>query len=204
LRAPADEAALRRALALFALAYWIAYNTWWNWNGVDLRAGLPLQVCDLNALVAPLALLTQWRVLRATLYFWTFALTTQAFIQPTLTAGPASPVFWAFWLAHTLVVACAVYDVAVLGFRPAWGDLARAGAAGALYIAAIVPLDLMLGGNYGFVGDPPPPATLPPLVAALGHWPARLVILLALALLGFVVVLLPWLVVPRAQSRRAG
>jgi hypothetical protein len=45
---------------------------------------------------------------------------------------------------------------------------------------------------------------LPPLVAALGHWPARLVILLALALLGFVVVLLPWLVVPRAQSRRAG
>jgi len=32
----------RRALAIFALLYWIAYNTWWNGNGLDVRTGLPL------------------------------------------------------------------------------------------------------------------------------------------------------------------
>ena len=46
------------------------------------------------------------------------ALTLQAFVQPALTAGPASLVFWAFWTAHTIIAACAVYDLAVLGFRP--------------------------------------------------------------------------------------
>jgi hypothetical integral membrane protein (TIGR02206 family) len=117
------EATLRRALAVLAIGYWLAYNIWWNWNGLDLRTGLPLQLCDFNGLVAPLALLTGWRWARAALYFWTVALTSQAFIQPALTSGPASPVFWAFWTAHTIIAACAAYDVVVRGFRPNWNDL---------------------------------------------------------------------------------
>ena len=40
------------------------------------------------------------RVMRATLYFWTFALTLQAFIQPALVAGPATSVFWFFFAAR--------------------------------------------------------------------------------------------------------
>ena len=78
------EAALRRTLAALAVCYWLAYNTWWNWHGLDLRTGLPLHICDVNGLIAPLALLTGWRWARATLYFWTSALTLQAFIQPAL------------------------------------------------------------------------------------------------------------------------
>ena len=109
---------LRRTLAALAVCYWLAYTTWWNWHGLDLRTGLPLQVCDFNGLIAPLALLSGWRFVRATLYFWTAALTLQAFIQPALTAGPAALVFWAFWMAHTLIAACAVYDIVVLGLSP--------------------------------------------------------------------------------------
>ena len=120
------EVVLRRMLAALAVCYWLAYNTWWNWHGLDLRTGLPLHICDVNGLIAPLALLTGWRWARATLYFWTSALTLQAFVQPALTAGPASLVFWAFWTAHTIIAACAVYDLAVLGFRPGWNDLGYA------------------------------------------------------------------------------
>jgi uncharacterized membrane protein YwaF len=79
---PAGEVALRRALAALAVGYWLAYNTWWNWHGLDLRTGLPLQICDLNGLVAPFALLTGQRWARATLYFWTSALTLQASSSP--------------------------------------------------------------------------------------------------------------------------
>jgi uncharacterized membrane protein YwaF len=86
-----QEAALRRGFGVFAVAYWIAYNIWWNRHELNPATGLPLHLCDLNGFVAPLALLTGRRWLRATLYFWTFALTLQAFIQPTLTHGPASP-----------------------------------------------------------------------------------------------------------------
>ena len=111
------EMILRGSLAALAVCYWLAYTTWWNWHGLEPRTGLPLQVCDVNGLIAPLALMSGWRYVRATLYFWTAALTLQAFIQPALTAGPASLVFWAFWVAHSLIAACAVYDIVVLGYR---------------------------------------------------------------------------------------
>ena len=64
-----------RHLAALAVCYWLAYKIWWNWHGLDPRTGLPLQVCDFNGLFAPLALLSGWRFVRATLYFWTAALT---------------------------------------------------------------------------------------------------------------------------------
>jgi len=97
------ELHLRRALAAFAVCYWLTYNIWWNWHGLDPRTGLPLQICDVNGLLAPLVLLTRWRWAQATLYFWTAALTLQAFVQPALRAGPASPIFWAFWIAQELL-----------------------------------------------------------------------------------------------------
>jgi hypothetical integral membrane protein (TIGR02206 family) len=206
---PGGEAALRRTLAALAVGYWLAYNIWWNWNGIDLRTGLPLQLCDINGLMAPLALLTGWRWARATLYFWTAALTLQAFIQPALSAGPASLVFWAFWTAHTIIAACAVYDIAVLGFRPGWSDLARALLVSAAYLALIVPVNAWLGSDYGFVGNPAPDIQVPPFVLMLGPWPQRAIILVALAVLGFVVVLLPWRIfavrsaAPRVTTDRA-
>ena len=182
----------RRMLAAVAIAYWLAYNIWWNWHGIDLRTGLPLQICDFNGLMAPLALLTGWRFAHATLYFWTAALTLQAFVQPSLTAGPASPVFWAFWSAHSIIAACAVYDIAVLGFRPSWGDLGRALIATAVYGALVLPVDLRLGADYGFIGNPPADINIPPFVDALGPWPQRAIILAVLVPFGFVVVLLLW------------
>jgi len=195
------EAAVRGTLAALALAYWLVYNIWWNWNGLDPRTGLPLQVCDLNTLVAALALSTGWRWARATLYFWTAALTLQAFIQPALGAGPASPVFWAFWTAHTIIAACAVYDLAVRGFRPGWADLRHALLVSAAYVAVVVPVNQWLGADYGYIGNPAPDIAVPPFVLMLGPWPQRAILLIILAALGFLVVLLPWRLVatPRAK-----
>jgi hypothetical integral membrane protein (TIGR02206 family) len=193
------EMIVRDSLATLAVCYWLAYTTWWNWHGLDLRTGLPLQVCDFNGLIAPLALLSGWRYVRATLYFWTAALTLQAFIQPALTAGPALVVFWAFWVAHTLIAACAVYDIVVLGYRPCWSDLGRALIVSAAYVALVVPINFWLSSDYGYLGNPAGLSEVPPFVHALGPWPQRAVILVALVPLGFVAVLLPWLIVGRRR-----
>jgi hypothetical integral membrane protein (TIGR02206 family) len=187
-----QEATLRRGLGVFAIVYWGAYNVWWNRNGLDPATGLPLHICDLNGVIAPLALLTLNRWLRATLYFWTFTLTIQAYLQPTLTFGPAYIVFWWFWGAHTIIVTCAVYDLVVLGFRPAWRDLGRAYLVSAAYLAAVVPVNLRLAANYGYIGNPPAGVKIPPFVAALGPWPLRAIIIVALAAAAFALVELPW------------
>jgi len=188
----ADKMALRRTLGIFGIVYWVSYNIWWNRHGLDLPYGLPLHVCDLNGLIAPLALVTLNRWLRATAYFWTFALTTQAFIQPTLTTGPAGATFWWLWAQHTIILACAVYDLSVLGFRPNWRDLGRVYAVSAIYLAMVIPVNLEFSANFGFLGNPPPPARIPPFVDALGPWPLRALIIVALAAVGFALLELPW------------
>jgi hypothetical integral membrane protein (TIGR02206 family) len=203
LRGTPAEWRARQALAGFALLYWVAYNTWWNWDGLDLRTGLPLQACDISGLLAPFALLTLSRWLRAILYFWAFAFATMAFIQPTLTQGPGHVVFWAFWIAHMAILGCAVYDIAVLSFRPDWSDLGRAAVAAIAWAAVVLPIDLMLGANYGYIGNPPVGTRIPPLVEAFGPWPQRLVVMTALAALVFLLLLTPWLALQRRTERLA-
>jgi hypothetical integral membrane protein (TIGR02206 family) len=155
--------------------------------------------------MAPLSLVTGQRWARAALYFWTAVLTVQVFIQPALIDDPAFVLFWAFWTAHTVIAACAVYDVAVRGFRPFWRDLGTAVIASLLYVAVIVPTDLWLGADYGFVGNPPAGIIIPPFVAALGPSPQRAIVLVALVPIGFVVLLVPWLIARAFQTRqRAG
>jgi hypothetical integral membrane protein (TIGR02206 family) len=198
LRTSAVEVKLRRSWAIFALCYWFAYILWWNWNGLDVYGGLPLHLCDFNGIVAPLALLTLNRWFRATLYFWSFALTLQAFVQPMLSIGPAHLSFWAFWAGHTIIMASAVYDVAVLDFRPDWRDVGRVLIVSLAYVAVVTPINLELGTNYGFIGNPPPDKTLPPFINALGPWPWRAVIVMGLATIGFFLALLPW----RVSSQR--
>jgi hypothetical integral membrane protein (TIGR02206 family) len=192
---------LRHSLGVFGLAYWLAYNVWWNRSGIDVATGLPLQICDINGVIAPLALFTLWRPLRATLYFWAFALTTQAFIQPALQYGPANPIFWWFWAQHTIILGYAVFDIAALGFRPDWRDCGRAYIAGASYLAIVVPLDLCLGADYGYLGDLPA-EKIPPFVAALGPWPGRAVIVVVLAAAAFAVAELPWRIAQSCGAAR--
>ncbi|NVO16431.1 MAG: TIGR02206 family membrane protein [Rhodoplanes sp.] len=188
----AGEKRLRLVLGAFAFAEWSVYNVAWNWSGIDIVAGLPLHICDVGGLIAPLALLSQKRWLRATLYFWAFALTTQAFIQPTLAQGPASLLFWCFWTAHTIIFGYAVYDIAVLGFRPDWSDFRRAAGFTLGYVGLVFAVNVVLGSNYAYVGNPADTSLIPPFVALLGPWPARVAVMAGLAGLGFLLVLLPW------------
>ncbi|MGD9924268.1 MAG: TIGR02206 family membrane protein [Pseudorhodoplanes sp.] len=202
LRGTDAERSLRRGFAWSCIVYWVSYNAWWHSRGIDWFNGLPLHICDLGGLIGPLALLTASRWLRATLYFWAFALTLQAFIQPALTAGPVSAVFWMFFLAHSIVLACALYDLLVLGFRPLWNDLPRVYGFSALYVAAVVPVNAWLGANYAYIGDPAPPLKIPPFIDALGPWPWRAVMVLALAGLSFPLLVLPWKLVQRRAAGR--
>ena len=201
---PPAEKQLRWGLAIFALTVWVVYNIAWNWNGIDFRFGLPLHICDVSEVLAPLALVTQNRWLRATLYFWAMALTTQAFIQPTLTFGPASILFWCFWIAHTIILGYAIYDLVVLHFRPDWSDYRRAATVSLAYVALILPINLALDANYAYIGNPSPPVAIPPFITALGPWPGRVIIVIALIAIAFVIVLLPWRIAARLMARGTG
>lgn len=188
-----------RTLAYANLVVWTVSHGYWQLPGqFDAATTLPLQMCHLTSLIASAVLLTRNYILRAVLYFWAFGLCTQALITPSLVDPPTSPIFWAFWFLHGFVLLAAIYDLAVHGFRPYWREYRMACIAAAVYVAVVLPVDLALGANYGFVGKSKP--LHPSIVDLLGPWPERLLLIVPLAALAMLLALLPWL----AARRLAG
>jgi hypothetical integral membrane protein (TIGR02206 family) len=196
---PPRERAFRRILATGGLLFWIAYTLWWNWNYVDIERGLPLQICDIAGLIAPITLLVENRWFRATLYFWGLTLSLQGFIQPVLRVGPIDLEYWGFWTAHSIVVGGALYDLIVRRFRPMLADFGRATVTSLAYLAMIFPTNIILARvfdlpnvNYGYVADTKPEN--PTLIDVLGPWPWRVVFMVVIGFLGFGIAYVPWVI----------
>lgn len=195
-RGTARERRLRGVWVWATLAWQALALVWWLLPAnFDPGTSLPIHLCDLAAWVAPLALLTQDRRLRALLYFWGIGLSTQAFFTPVLREGYATYEFWLFWVGHLQIVGSAVYDCAVLGYRPRFAHWWRVVLFNLALVGVVmvvndwaVPLAFGGGGaNYWYVGRTLPEAKT--LLNALGPWPGRVA---WLALLGATAMLLAW------------
>ncbi len=166
-----------RALAWVCLAGWVVQQGYFITVVHNPQDSLPLHVCDLAALIGPLALLIErpawswW--LRALLFFWGVGLTTQGLVTPTLEHGPNHPRFYLFWLNHGSVVLLAVYDFVVRGYRPRYAEVWFAIGVTYALAALMIPVNLALNANYVFSGPSTPEA--PTVLDALGAWPVRLV-----------------------------
>jgi len=172
---PSPPAALRvhRAWLAIVAAVQVANLVYFALpRNLNPGTSLPLHICDLAGLVAFFALATPLRVLRAVLYYWGLGLSTQAFVTPTVDTGPDTFKFYLFFASHVTIVASALYDVVVLRFRPTWRDYGLITLVSLIYLALILPFDLALGFNYGYVGDTRPER--PTLIDRLGPWPLRL------------------------------
>jgi hypothetical integral membrane protein (TIGR02206 family) len=168
----------------------VCVNVWsmvyWNLPGqFDLKESLPLQLCDLACLNAPLVFLTHWRLPRAISFFWGVGLSTQAFVTPTLLEGPGHEKYYLFWLVHLGIVGSSVYDMVVRRYRPGVRDLLMAMAVTIVYALAMVGVNHFLQSNYGFIGNQL--RTTPTVIDKLGPWPERVFIMAGIVLGGFVV-----------------
>ncbi|MBC7771600.1 MAG: TIGR02206 family membrane protein [Pyrinomonadaceae bacterium] len=189
---------LRIGIGVVGILYWIGSNIWWNLpKNFDVSESLPLQVCDLAGLIGPLALLTRKRQLRAILYFWGLVLSSQGFIQPILDVGAGHTRFWLFWANHTIIVGMAMYDLVALQFRPTWRDFFTAAGAILIYLILILPFDIVLDVNYGYVGNRS--AAQKTIIDSLGPWPWRIAPLAAIALGAMAIMVLPWEFVRRRE-----
>lgn len=168
-----DEPRVRRRVVIALWVFIAVYNAYYLWpSRFEWGVSLPLQMCDLALFVSPLALVgVRWA--RAVLYFCGLLLSSQGLISPTVEVGPGFARFWMFWISHAVIVGAAIYDLAVLRFRPTLRDLGVAFGGSVGYVLAMVELNRRTGFNYGFVGESTPEA--PTLVDHLGPWPWRVV-----------------------------
>jgi hypothetical integral membrane protein (TIGR02206 family) len=173
----------------------------WNLmpSRISLATSLPLQICDLAALCSAVALVSRGRFVAAIAYFWGLALSIQGLLQPDLAGGPHSLSFWLFWLHHALIVGAAMYLVAVRDFRPTLRDLLMALGAGVVYVAVVFLIDMLLGVNYGYLGQALP--SQPTLLDWLGPWPWRVLVMVALGVAAMSLLLVPFAGRGRGQAR---
>jgi len=195
LRGSAGERGLRLVLASIVLVAQAIAMIWWLLPAqFDPTVSFPLHVCDLIALAAPIAILVQSRPLRSSLYFFGVGLSSQALFTPILDVGLAHTNFWLFWAGHTQILTLGIYDVAARGYRPTARDLRDATLIGLAYVAVILPIDIMFGLNYGFVGRDIPQA--PTFISLLPDWPWRVLVIVAAA---EVVLIALWLIWPASR-----
>lgn len=200
------EARFRHAWGWCILLYKAVETAWYNWPGkFDVAESLPLQLCDLAAPVAALAMLTQRRFWRTMLYFWGLGLSTQGFLTPVVQTGLASLKFWMFWVSHTMIVGSAAYDVAVLGYRPRWRDACIAAGTSISYALAATGVNLAFDVNYGYLGRSKPEN--PTIIDKLGPWPGRAFIVAAIVLADIFILWAAWAILRRlrpGESNGAG
>jgi hypothetical integral membrane protein (TIGR02206 family) len=188
----------------------LAYQTWYTaWYllpaNFTWEKGLPLELCDLAAFVAGLAMVTQWRPWRTLLYFWGIGLSTQAFFTPTLGYGPAHLKFWMFWIGHTMIVGSAVYDIVVLRYRPTLRDFKEVLVVSFLYCLGIFFVNVWLSAetglavNYAYIGNTKPQN--PTIIDKIGPWPRRVIWVICIVLVDYGLLYGIW-ALPRAMSGR--
>ena len=146
--------------------------------------GLPLQLCDLAAFIAGVALLWPKPILVELTYFWGLGGTLQALLTPDLREHFPSYPYWQFYLAHGGVIVAALLLTVGLGRRPRPGSVPRIfGLTLALGLADAL-VDLVTGGNYLYLRQRPLNSSL---LDYMGPWPWYV---LTGALLALVVLLL--------------
>ena len=158
-KSPVAERRLRIALAVSMVAAQVAAGILWlHPSRFEPTISLPLHVCDLAPWIAVVALLSRFGrgdVLRALTYFLGLGLSAWGFAWPVLERGPATLVFWLFWLVHWQIVAAALYLPVVGDWRPGWRDLRVAAIAVVVYTVLITPLNLALGRTTATSGPSP-------------------------------------------------
>lgn len=191
-RGTAAELRLRYSWAGFAIWMQVVANIYyfhpdrfrWHWS-------LPLQLCDIAALVAGFALLLEARWLRTVIYYWGIGLSTQAFVTPTLREPFSDPHFQFFWWGHLHIVGSAVYFIAVLGYRPRWRDLWVGSAASfAFALVAGVANALIPDANYGYLANTRHEHAT--IINLLGPWPLRVLWVVVIVHVIFVAITAPF------------
>jgi hypothetical integral membrane protein (TIGR02206 family) len=163
------------------------------------KHSLPLQICDLAWIVVAWALLTLRPLPTALTYYWGLTLSVQALVQPTLTEPFPKLEFFVFWGKHVLIVWGAVYLCLSLRHGPDWASYRRAVRWTFGWLVVVLCLNVVLDANYGYVNGKPSEATV---LDVLGPWPVYVVAEMAIVMVGWALITLPWTGLPRRGVRR--
>ena len=150
---------------------------------------LPLDLCSVVLMACIFSLFRSVQFFNEITYFWGLGGTLQALLTPDLASGFPSWDFCLFFWSHGAILFGIVYIIAVNKFRPRRESVFRMMIALNVYAAAVGTINAATGWNYGYLCRKP---AVPSLLDLLGPWPWYLLSLEGIALVIFIILVLPW------------
>ncbi len=166
---PSKRLLLNRIMVVFISFWALAYVVIRLWLGdFNYKEDLPLDICNITALMLPFLMWTPSYKVHEVLYFWILAGTLQAIITPHLFNGFPNYIFFKYWIVHGGLVVYAVYVTVAFGFEPRLRSIWKAFVALQLYVIVVFGINLLLDSNYVYILRKPPTASA---LDYLGPWP---------------------------------
>jgi hypothetical integral membrane protein (TIGR02206 family) len=176
-------------LALAATILWA--STFWTFfkllpEHFNPDSAFPLHMCDFAWMAATASLVVSENrraLVHELVFFWGLGLSTQAFVQPTLSDGAQTIDFWLFWIPHWQIVAVGLLNYFAFGFRPTRQGFLRASVVTVILGMVVTCINIMHDTPYCFTGRGTPDN--PTVVDFLGPWPWRIPILFVIVIAWF-------------------
>jgi hypothetical integral membrane protein (TIGR02206 family) len=187
-----------RVLAIVILANEAA---WWVWLGThgtwSASYALPLQLCDMAAVVSAAALWFTQPLLVELTYFWGLAGTANGLITPDITDHFPSFLFMQYFIGHGTIVAAALLLVVGLGITPRRGAVMRVFGLTFGLLVLDAGVNFVTAGNYLYLRHTPAAHSL---LDVLGPWPWYIAGAAGLALVFFAILDLPFAIGRRRRK----
>ena len=155
----------------------------------DPTGDLPLALCNIMALFAPVLMFSRRYRVYEVAYFWVMVGTVQAIITPDLDDVFPHHTYIKYWTVHLGLVVCILYMTIVFELRPQIQSVFRAFIWLQAYIVLAFVANALLGANYGYLNYKPQVASL---VDYLGSWPWYILVSELIALPFFLLAYLPF------------
>ena len=178
-----------------AAGLWLNELTWhyWTWQqgGWTIQTMLPLHACSLMIWLAGFMLVFRSRGIFELAYFWGLGGAAQVLLT---SFGPVEVFgqyrYFQIFISHGLLITAVLYMHTVEGFRPTWSSFRRAVIGMFLYTLAMLPINFLLGSNYGYLAGKP--AEFSSLLDILPPWPFYIPYMEAYGVLVFLLLYLPF------------
>ncbi len=156
---------------------------------IPLSLVLPFHVCYAINLLMPIMLWRRSYALFEVCYFIVMAGCIQALFTPDMQTTFPDYINIRYFVTHIGLVQSILYAIFVFKFRPTWRGLLKAFLWTNVYFVFVMGINTLLGTNFMFLKAKPPS---PNILDFFGEWPWYILGAECLALVLFVVVMLPF------------
>jgi hypothetical integral membrane protein (TIGR02206 family) len=170
----------------FTVLWWMIYRSFIG--KFDIKEDLPFHLCNILALVIPIALYYKSRWFFAVLYFWVLAGTMQAVVTPDLKQPFPHYMYFRYWWIHCGMISLVIYILFVFKWKIYLSDIKNAMIGANVYLLFAMLVNILTGGNYFFTMRKPDAATI---LDYLGPWPWYLLTGQIVMLMSFLLYYLP-------------